>query len=183
MLRLRTRGTGLALLVNPSGLIGGTAPNASGIGALAPQWAVHHMQGCVPVVRLAGDGQIQPAFYPDVGRVGAAVRAAVMAERKPVIAVLGIEPPGQRELPEVGLALDASALALAMPSAGSSKEARIAMIAMTTNNSISVKPALTAEREDNEGKSEPNIPVLLGVLRSPCPSGPEWESSVHIDTF
>ena len=43
---------------------------------------------------------------------------------------------------------------LALPKAGDNNAARIAMMAMTTNNSMSVKAGLTGGNEENEGKGD-----------------------------
>ena len=61
-------------------------------------------------------------------------------------------------------------MALALVSAGNSKAAKIAMIAITTNNSISVNPAADAGSEDLP--VEPclrRIEALPGIWSFACP--------------
>jgi hypothetical protein len=59
-------------------------------------------------------------------------------------------------------------------------DAKMAIIPMTTNNSMSVKPALL---EENEERPEPNTPVLSGALPSPRASDWEWETLGRMDPF
>ena len=62
-----------------------------------------------------------------------------MIKQETIVIVVSVQQPRERELVMVVHAHDALGFFLALPSVGRSMPARIAMIAITTSNSMSVK--------------------------------------------